>query len=120
VFSFAGDLGVKWKHNAWLTFANDDFAITLTQIFRNGYANQKLPGIANGSVTRPGFNERVNNYVIYNLSASLLSLTPGYKLTVGVKNIFDKTYYTSSIGNSTYGIAVGEPFNAALSLRVKY
>ena len=84
VFSFAGDLGLKWKHNAFVSYQNDDVALTLSQIFRNGYANQALPG----SATRPDFNPRVKDYIIYNASVSLVGI-PGYKLTAGVRNVFD-------------------------------
>lgn len=89
VFTYAGDLGIRWKHNAYVGFSNDDFALNLTQIFRKGYANNPLPGIALGRVTRPDYNAFVKDYAIYNLSASYLGLGPNYKLTVGVRNLFD-------------------------------
>ncbi len=47
-FTYTGDLGLKWKHNAWLTYAKDKFSISLSQLFRLGYRNQALPGIASG------------------------------------------------------------------------
>lgn len=85
VFSFAGDLGLKWKHNAFISYQNDDIALTFSQIFRDGYKNQALPG----SATRPDFNERVSNYIIYNATVGFTGI-PGFKLIAGVKNIFDK------------------------------
>jgi iron complex outermembrane receptor protein len=90
VFSFNGDLGLRWRHNAFVTYSDDDWTVSLSQIFRNGYLNQKLPGIATGAVTRPDFNERVEDYVIYNFSASFRGLGPNYALTFGVRNLFDK------------------------------
>lgn len=39
---------------------------------------------------------------------------------LNLNNIFDETYYTSAIGNSAYGIAVGQPFNAALKVSVAF
>jgi iron complex outermembrane receptor protein len=121
VFSFAGDLGLKWKHNAWVTFANDDVAVTMTQIFRNGYANQALPG----SAARPGFNARVDNYVIYNLSASLLKFSPGYKLTLGIKNLFDKdppfaiTYDSNTGAGSSWEPRVADPRGRSFTIMVE-
>lgn len=89
VFSFAGDLGVRWKHNAFVSYSNDDVAISLSQIFRKGYRNGALPGIASGAITRPDYNAFVKDYVIYNLSVSYTGLAPNYKLTMGVRNLFD-------------------------------
>ncbi|MFM5929359.1 MAG: TonB-dependent receptor domain-containing protein [Novosphingobium sp.] len=124
VFTFAGDLGVKWKHNAWLTFSNEDVSVTFTQIFRNGYLNQKLPGIANGTVTRPDFNTRVSNYATYNLTASLLSLLPNYKLTFGVKNIFNTnppfaiTYDGNTGAGSSWEPRVADPRGRSFTVGV--
>jgi iron complex outermembrane receptor protein len=39
---------------------------------------------------------------------------------LNLKNIFDKTYYTSSIYASNLGNAIGEPFQASLSVRLDY
>ncbi|MEQ1725595.1 MAG: TonB-dependent receptor, partial [Sphingopyxis sp.] len=50
IFSFAGDLGLRWKHSASVTWRNDNFTVSLSQLFRNGYLNQQLPGVANGTV----------------------------------------------------------------------
>ncbi|NIJ22223.1 iron complex outermembrane receptor protein [Sphingomonas naasensis] len=89
VFSFAGDLGVRWKHNAFISYSNDDISLSLSQLFRKGYRNGALPGIASGAITRPEYNAFVKDYIIYNLSASYTGLSPNYKLTMGVRNLFD-------------------------------
>ncbi|WP_025560372.1 TonB-dependent receptor domain-containing protein [Sphingomonas sp. UNC305MFCol5.2] len=89
VFSFAGDLGVRWKHNAFVSYSNDDVSLSLSQIFRKGYKNGALPGIAAGTVTRPGYNAFVKDYIVYNLSMSYTGLSPNFKLTAGVRNLFD-------------------------------
>jgi iron complex outermembrane receptor protein len=89
VFSFAGDLGVRWKHNAFVSYSNDDVSVSLSQIFRKGYKNGALPGIAAGTVTRPEYNAFVKDYIVYNLSMSYTGLAPNYKLTMGVRNLFD-------------------------------
>ncbi len=89
VFSFAGDLGVRWKHNAFVSYSNDDISLSLSQIFRKGYKNGALPGIASGAITRPEYNAFVKDYIIYNLSMSYTGLSPNFKLTAGVRNLFD-------------------------------
>ncbi len=115
VFTFAGDLGLRWKHNAWINFVNDDWAVTFTQVFRSGYTNQALPGIAAGTVTRPDFNPRVKPYQIYNLSVSYLGLGKDYRLTLGVKNLFDSdppfaiTYDGNTGAGSSWEPRVADP-----------
>ena len=125
VFTFAGDLGLRWKHNAWLTLSNEDFSATLTQLHRAGYANQKLPGIASGAVVRPGFNPDVEAYTIYNFSLSYTGLAPNYKLTLGVRNMFnnDPPFAISYDGNSGAGSSweprVADPRGRSFTVQVE-
>lgn len=120
-FSFAGDLGLEWKHNAWINYTRDDFSLTFSQIYRAGYENQKLPGIANGTVTRPDFNERVKPYIIYNFSISQ-RFAERFKLTAGVKNIFDTdppfaiTYDSNTGAGSSWEPRVADPRGRAFTL----
>lgn len=126
-FTFAGDLGLRWKHNAFVTYAKDDFSLSLSQIYRDGYVNQALPGIANGTVTRPDFNPRVKSYVIYNTSASI-DLAERLRLTAGVKNILDTdppfaiTYDSNTGAGSSWEPRVADPRGRSftLSAEVKF
>jgi iron complex outermembrane recepter protein len=127
VFTFAGDLGLKWKHNANISWTNDDWGVSLSQIFRNGYTNQKLPGIANGTVVRPDFNERVKNYVIYNFAITAKAWEK-LKITAGVKNIFNTdppfaiTYDSNTGAGSSWEPRVADPRGRSftLSAEVKF
>jgi iron complex outermembrane recepter protein len=127
VFTFAGDLGLKWKHNANISWTNDDWGVSLSQIFRNGYTNQKLPGIANGTVVRPDFNERVKNYVIYNFAVTAKAWEK-LKITAGVKNIFNTdppfaiTYDSNTGAGSSWEPRVADPRGRSftLSAEVKF
>jgi iron complex outermembrane receptor protein len=124
IFTFSGDLGLKWKHNANISWNNDDWGVSFSQIFRNGYVNQKLPGIANGTVVRPDFNERVKNYVIYNFS---VSAKPWDHLTLtgGVKNIFNTdppfaiTYDSNTGAGSSWEPRVADPRGRAFTLQAE-
>ena len=116
VFTYTGDLGLRWKHNAFINYTNDEWSLSLTQIFRNGYKNQALPSLANPiSATRPDYNSRVGNYVLYHLSVSYLGLGPAYRLTLGVKNLFDKdppfaiTYESNSGAGGSWEPRVADP-----------
>ena len=110
IFTFTGDLGLRWKHNAYISYANDDWSVTLTQIFRNGYRNFALPA----SATRPDYNTRVNDYIVYNLSVSYTGL-PHVRLTAGVRNLFDRdppfaiTYDSNTGAGSSWEPRVADP-----------
>lgn len=124
VFSFAGDLGLKWKHSAWATWSDDIWSLSLSQIFRSGYQNQALPGIANGTVQRPGYNKRVKDYVLYNLSGSV-KVDDKFKLTAGVRNLFDTkppfaiTYDSNTGAGSSWEPRVADPRGRSFTLTVE-
>jgi iron complex outermembrane receptor protein len=116
VFTYTGDLGLKWKHNAFINYTNDDVSVTLTQIFRNGYKNQALPSLANPiSATRPDYNNRVSDYIIYNFSLSYTGLAPGFRITGGIKNLLDRdppfaiTYESNSGAGGSWEPRVADP-----------
>lgn len=124
VFSFAGDLSLKWKHNAFVSYTNEQVTIALTQLYRDGYKNQALPGIAAGTVTRAGFNEYVKPYVTYNLAVSFLNLgNSGTRLTLGVKNLFDVdppfaiTYDSNTGSGGAWEPRVADPRGRAFTVQ---
>ena len=111
IFTFTGDLGLRWKHNAFISYRNDDWNVTLTQIFRNGYRNFALPA----SATRPDYNVRVSDYIIYNFSIGYTGFAPGLRLTAGVRNLFDRdppfaiTYDSNTGAGSSWEPRVADP-----------
>ena len=110
VFALSGDLGLRWKHNAFISFGQNEWNITLTQIFRNGYRNFALPN----SAARPDYNERVSDYIVYNLAASY-NFAPNLRLTFGVRNLFDRdppfaiTYDSNTGAGSSWEPRVADP-----------
>jgi iron complex outermembrane receptor protein len=88
IYTVNGDLGLEWKHNAFIGYTQDDWNITLTQLFRSGYVNQKLPGVASGAVNPPDDIDRVEDYITYNLSVVFNGIE-GMRFGFGVKNLFD-------------------------------
>lgn len=118
VFTYGGDLGLKWKHSAFISYEKDAFNFSFSQIFRNGYKNNTaIPG----STTRPDFNPRVKAYVIYNTSASY-SFDEKFKLTAGIKNIintdppFAITYDSNSGAGSSWEPRVADPRGRSFTL----
>ncbi|MEQ1538587.1 MAG: TonB-dependent receptor [Sphingorhabdus sp.] len=127
VFSLAGDLGLKWKHNAWISYQNDGLTLSFSQIYRGGYQNFGLPNSLTGpnlSAGRPDYNARVKAYHIYNLSASQ-EIAERLKLTFGVRNIFDTdppfaiTYDSNTGSGSSWEPRVADPRGRSFTMAVE-
>jgi iron complex outermembrane receptor protein len=118
VFTFAGDLGLEWKHNAWVSYNRDGFTATFSQIYRGGYENQVISATA---AARPDFNPRVEPYIIYNMSVSQ-RIGDQFKITGGVKNIFNTdppfaiTYDSNSGAGSSWEPRVADPRGRAFTI----
>jgi iron complex outermembrane receptor protein len=121
VFSLSGDLGLKWKHNAFLNYTTGKWNFNLSQIFRNGYRNFALPA----SATRPLYNPRVDNYVTYNASIGFTP-TKDLRLTAGVKNLLDTdppfaiTYDSNSGAGGAWEPRVADPRGRAFTLSLDW
>ena len=109
-FTYAGDLGLKWKHNAYITWTNEDLTFSLSQIYRDGYTNNALPA----SATRPEYNATVDSYTLYNFAATV-RVQKGFTMTMGVRNIFDTdppfaiTYDSNTGAGSSWEPRVADP-----------
>ena len=125
-FTRASDLGIRWKHTLSITRAAGDWAATVSQVYRTGYADFIIPGIADGSVTPPpNWSPLVKPYEIFNLSLAY----SGFKnltLTGGVKNVFNEdppfsvTYDTNTGAGSSWEPRVADPRGRAYTLRLEY
>lgn len=71
-------------------------------------------GINDNSYFLPGYA------VVDAFAAYTFALERPVTLQLNLKNIFDKTYYTSSIGSTALGNQIGEPFSASLTAKVKF
>ncbi|MCW1402557.1 TonB-dependent receptor [Novosphingobium sp. MW5] len=127
VFSLSGDLGLKWKHNAFISYNKDDFTVTFSQIYRGGYQNFGLPNSLTGpnlSATRPDYNPRVKAYHIYNMSMSQL-IAEKFKITLGVKNIFNTdppfaiTYDSNTGSGSSWEPRVADPRGRSFTVQAE-
>lgn len=123
-FTFAGDLGLRWKHNASITWNNDVLSLSFTQIYRDGYRNQQLPGVANGTVNPPNDVIRVDDYIIYNFSLGY-RVNDNYSLTFGIRNVFDTdppfaiTYDSNTGAGSSWEPRVADPRGRSFTVSAK-
>ena len=125
VFSLAGDLGLRWKHNAYVTYKRGDWSTTLSQLFRSGYADQVLPGVATGRVTPPDWKAKVDPHTTYNLSATYTGLK-NFTITALVKNLLDTdppfavAYDRNGGSGSSWEPRVADPRGRAFVLNLEY
>ncbi len=121
VFTYTGDLGLKWKHNAYITYTNEDLTLSFSQIYRDGYLNNTVPAAA---LTRPDYNVRVKPYIVYNLSAGI-RIQKGLTLTAGVRNLFDTdppfaiTYDSNFGSGSSWEPRVADPRGRSFTMAVE-
>ncbi len=125
VFSFAGDLGIKWKHNINLSFRKGDWTTSLSQVFRQGFTNGKLPGVAAGTITPPDLVETTDDYIVHNLSVSYRGLK-NFVISGGVRNMFDVdppftiTYDSNGGSGGNWDPRVADPRGRSYTLSVEY
>jgi len=124
-FSFAGDLGLRWKHVAFLTYKRADWSSTLSQVFRSGYDDQVLPGVSSGRVSPPDWKPEVDSYTTYNLSATWTGIK-NFTVTGLIKNIFNQdppfaVTYDSNFGSgSSWEPRVADPRGRSFVLNLEY
>jgi iron complex outermembrane recepter protein len=124
-FTFSGDLGLRWKHNAWINYNIGDFGLALSQIFRLGYSNGNIGRVKSGEITRPDVVYRTKDYITYNFSLSYTGIK-GAKMVAGVKNIFNTdppfaiTYDTNTGAGSSWEPRVADPRGRAFTLLLEY
>ena len=125
VFTFTGDLGLKWKHTAYVSYKRGNWSGLFQNIYRRGYQDQVLPGVASGRVTPANYDPKVDAYSIFHASATW-SAIKNLTLTVGVKNLFDKdppfaiTYDSNTGAGSSWEPRVADPRGRSFTLMANY
>ncbi len=124
-FTFTGDLGLKWKHTAYVSFKKGDWSGMFTNVYRAGYVDQVLPGVANGLVVPSNYNAKVDAYSIFHVSATYSGIK-NLTLTAGIKNLFDKdppfaiTYDSNTGAGSSWEPRVADPRGRSFNLFANY
>lgn len=124
-FTRAGDLGLRWKHSLTGTYTRGAWTGTLQQLYRSGYTDAVLPGVANGSVVPPNWNPKVKAYQLWNASVAFNGIK-NLTLTAGVKNLLDKdppfsAAYDSNTGaGSSWEPRVADPRGRSYTFQIDY
>jgi iron complex outermembrane receptor protein len=124
-FTRSGDLFLRWKHSLVGTYTSGPWTTTLQQLYRTGYKDAQLPGVANGSIVPTDYNPNVSAYTLYNVSVSYTGIK-NTSLTVGIKNLFDKdppfsaAYDGNTGAGSSWEPRVADPRGRSLQLLANY
>lgn len=124
-FVFTGDLGLKWKHSAYATYQHGNWSTMLQNIYRSGYDDQVLPGVANGLVKPSNYNPKVDAYSIFHLTTTYTGFK-NLSLTAGIKNLLDEdppfaiTYDSNTGAGSTWEPRVADPRGRSFTLMATY
>jgi iron complex outermembrane receptor protein len=127
VFTRSSDLGIRWKHTAFVTYGRDAWSGTLSQVYRGGYAGYVPPGVGTGTgqFIPTNWDYNVKSYQTWNLA---LAYTGIKNMTLGftVKNLFDKdppfanSYDTNTGSGSSWEPRVADPRLRSFLMSVEY
>lgn len=124
-FNRGGDVGLEWKHTLTGTYTRGNWKATLVQIYRSGYKDAMLPGVANGSIVPPDWKADVAAYTLYNVSLRYTGFK-NWTVTGGIKNLFDteppfSVAYDGNTGaGSSWDPRVANPRGRSFTLDVRY
>ena len=113
----------KWPVNVPRHTGSLFFTYDFGEVGGNG--NTLKVGVgARGAGKRAGINTNayfLPGYIVADaFAAYTFKMERPLTLQLNLKNIFNKTYYTSSIGSTNLGNQIGEPFSAVLTASVKF
>ena len=111
IFTFTGDLGLRWKHNAFISYAERRLERHAHADFPERLQELRLAGLGDASRLQPA-GER-----LYHLQflGQLYRPRPHVRLTAGVRNLFDRdppfaiTYDSNTGAGSSWEPRVADP-----------
>jgi iron complex outermembrane receptor protein len=125
VFTRSTDLGIRWRHSAFVTYTRGEWSSTFSQRYASGYAGYVPPGVANGSITPSQWDPLVKSYSLYNLTfayTGVKNLTLGF----GIKNLLDtdppfaNSYDTNTGAGSSWEPRIADPRGRSFLLSAEY
>jgi iron complex outermembrane recepter protein len=124
-FTRASDIGLKWKYTASTSFRKGKWTGRVSQLYRAGYMDFVLPGVANGTVVPPNWNPKVDEYITYNASLTY-RWRRDVTIVAGIKNLFNQdppfsvAYDTNTGAGSSWEPRIADPRGRAFTLSVEY
>jgi len=124
-FTRVSDLGLRWKHTAFVSYRKGNWSYQLNQLYRTGYVDNVLPGVLNGTVHPPQWSPTVKAYNVFGLSVSYRGLK-NVTVVAGIKNLFNTHPPFSAAYDGNLGVGadweprVADPRDRSYTLRLDY
>ncbi|MCX6955931.1 MAG: TonB-dependent receptor [Verrucomicrobia bacterium] len=124
-FTRSSDIGLRWKHTAFVSYRKGNWTGQFNHLFRNSYIDAVLPGVLAGLVKPKDWNPRVKAYSIFGLSLAYRGIK-NITLTGGIKNLFNTdppfsaTYDTNTGAGSSWEPRIADPRGRSYTMRVDY
>lgn len=121
----ANDLGIRWKHSAFVSYRQGNWSGMFNQLYRGGYVDQVLPGVANGTIRPTNWSPKVKPYSVYGVSVTYRGIK-NTRVIAGIKNLLDtdppfSVAYDSNAGaGSSWEPRVANPRGRSYTLHVEY
>jgi iron complex outermembrane recepter protein len=118
------NLPISWKHTLNFGYTRGNWSHTLSQIHRDGYADEPPASVANGSFIPVDWKPRVEGYTTYSYSVTWTGIKD-LKLGFGIKNLFDEDPpFTAHMNDFAAGAAweprIADPRGRAYTLLIEY
>ncbi|WP_431259746.1 TonB-dependent receptor domain-containing protein [Roseateles chitinivorans] len=124
-FTRSSELGIRWKHSAYISYSYGDWAWTLRQQYSTGYYGYGTPAVLSGAAGATAFDPWVKPYYLHHASVAYSGIK-NLTVTVGVKNIFDQdppfanSYDTNTGSGSSWEPRVADPRGRSFTLGLDY
>ncbi|NJR20051.1 MAG: TonB-dependent receptor [Hyphomonadaceae bacterium] len=121
----AGELFLKYKHTAFLTYTNKDWTLSLSNRYSAGYTDQVVDGVRLGLVDPPNDTVKTDPYIIYNGSVTYNGFD-NVGITFGIRNLLDtdppfaRSYLSQTGGGANWEPRVADPRGRSFTLAIDY
>jgi iron complex outermembrane recepter protein len=124
-FTQAGELFLKYKHTAFVTYSAPTWGVSLSHRYSAAYTDQVVDGVFLGLVNPPNDAVKTKPYSIFNASASYTGFK-NVEVTLGIRNLLDtdppfaRAYLSQTGGGSNYEPRVADPRGRSFTLSLDY
>lgn len=120
---YAGNVPANVARHTYSLFATYDFGKVwgdnTLKIGGGFHGRSAAPGVAANTYWLPAYVV-FDAMIAYTIPKPTPFATTPLTVQLNVKNLFDTTYYTSTIGTNAFGNAIGDPLEALLSARMTF
>jgi iron complex outermembrane recepter protein len=124
-FTQAGELFLEYKHTAFVSYAIENWDLSLSHRYSAGYVDQVVDGVFDGLVNPPNDSVKTKPYSIFNGTVSYTGFDK-FGITFGIRNLLDtdppfaRSYLSQTGGGSSFEPRVADPRGRSFTLTLDY